>query len=66
MKKHNILKAENDLIRDDIKILINSINKEEENKLEKNKNNEEDFLNEILEQLIKAKNIIQFLFNEKS
>ena len=66
MKEHNMLKTENELIKDDIKIIINSINKEDENKLEKNNNNEEKFINEILEQLIKAKNIISFLFNEKS
>ena len=64
IKEQNKLKTENVLIKDDIKIIGNSLNKKEIN-IEINNISEENSLNEILNQLIKARNIISFLLNEK-
>ena len=64
IKEQNKLKTETVLIKDDIKIIGNSLNKKEIN-IEINNISEENSLNEILNQLIKARNIISFLLNEK-
>ena len=67
MKDYNLLKTENNLIKNDIILIGNSMNKNvannnlEQNNDEKNSNS----LNEIMNQLMKARNIISFLLKEK-
>ena len=65
MKENNMLKTENDLIKGDIRLIGNSMNKIEEKNEQKKNEDEEKSLNEILNQLIKSRNIISFLLNEK-
>jgi len=65
MKENNMLKTENDLIKGDIRLIGNSMNKIEEKNEQKKNEDEENSLNEILNQLIKSRNIISFLLNEK-
>jgi chromosome segregation ATPase len=64
-KENNMLKTENDLIKGDIRLIGNSMNKIEEKNEQKKNEDEENSLNEILNQLIKSRNIISFLLNEK-
>ena len=59
MKQFNIVKTENNLIKEDMILIGNSMNKKEENI------SEENYLNEILNQLMKARGIISFLMNDK-
>ena len=65
MKENNMLKTENDLIKGDIRLIGNSMNNIEEKNEQKKNEDEENSLNEILNQLIKSRNIISFLLNEK-
>ena len=64
MKQNKILKTENELIKQDIIIIGNSLNKKEDMNPENN-NLDENSLNEIMNQLMKSRNIISFLLNDK-
>ena len=64
-KQTNIMKVENDIIKDDILLIGKTLSQKGENILDKKDKCEENSSNEILNQLIKAKNIISFLLNDK-
>ena len=64
-KQTNIMKVENDIIKDDILLIGKALIQKGENILDKKDKCEENSSNEILNQLIKAKNIISFLLNDK-